>query len=334
MIRKNIITIILIADALLLLFGYLNFRLFPEKAGLPRQYTADINSFSFDPDDYYMGEKIIEFDGKKITKPGMVDFYLRNYKKNDTVTINSQYNGRIIEREVVLPPMYGDYDLVIMACVGLFYVFTGIFILIKFRNTVFSYVIHAATVFTAVMILFDESDMITYAPAVHYFIMAAFECSIFLVPVTFLHFSFTFPVPKPRFKYLILVPFYVAAAALIITNLINLTEIFFFGEDVSKSYFLNIHSTVSDIFLATGLTLTIAKLEHSALTIKDSLSRRQIYWVLLGITFGPLIYVFMILLPRLIMGYELVRDSIMQFTVIVAPVMLLISVTRKNGKTN
>lgn len=330
--KKNLIAKILILDCILILFGIINFRLLMNRAGLPPRYSNIINSFSFDVHNIYAGEEITEFDGKKIDRDGLLEFYLLNHSINDTVTIKSKLHGRIFENVVQLLPKYALSELGIMALVTLFYFFTGIYILLRFKPTAFAYILHMLAISTGMMVIFDWGETVTYSPLINFLLFTFFELGIFFVPALFLHFSFTYPMSESKSKFVVLVPFYFASTTFFIINICNLIAIFFFDKNITDSYFLSFHTKVADIFLIFGLILTIAKFEHSALTIKDKIYRKKIYCALLGISFGPLIYVFLMLIPRLILGYELVSASIMQFTIIIAPVMLLISVNIKETK--
>ncbi len=329
--KKKLLKVILGADIILLIFAGLNLNLLLQRADLPQEYKTSINSFTFDVKNIHKGREILEFDGKQINKSGLLDFYLLYHKKYDVVKIKSEYDEQIIETSIVLPPKYNWIDLTILIIVALFYFFTGIFILLKYRHSVFAYIIHMVTIFTGVMIIFDFGDITTYNKIIHFILLFLFEFGIFLVPTLFLHFGFTYPEPKSKFKFVFLVPFYFASAAFIIISFFNLISIFFWGNEVAETYFIEFHTYVADIFLIIGLILTIANLENSALNLIDMVYRKKIYWALLGISFGPLIYVFMMLVPRLILGYELVSESLMQFTIIVAPIMLLVSVSLRKS---
>ncbi len=328
-ISKHIIKIILIADFFVLVFAALNFSVLMKKAGLPPEYLANINSFSFDVKNINKGQKILEFDNKIIDKSGLLDFYLLYHKQNDTVQIKSVQNSNTIERKITLPAKVDIIELLIMAIVTLFYFFTGIYILLTFKSTAFSYVLHMVTIGTAIMVMFDWGNLISYPMIINFILFLLFDIGIFMVPTLFLHFSFLYPVTESRYKMLLLGPFYIASITFISISFINLIQIFFLGVDINSTNYLAFHTYISDMFLIIGLILTVAKLEHSALTISDVLARKKVYWALLGISFGPLVYVFLRLMPRLILGYELVSQAFLNFTIIIAPVMLLISVTRK-----
>jgi hypothetical protein len=331
--KKHRIKLILLLDAIIIIFGAMNFSLFFDKAGLPDIYKPDINSFTYDVKNIYHGERIIEFDGIKISDTEAIDFYLLNYKPNDIVNIKSNADGRIIERDIPLPSQFCAVELSIMATVTIFYFFTGIFILLRFKDTVFSLVIHMVCILTGVMIASDWGDLTTLPSFINFINFFLFECGTFLVPVFFLHFSFTYPIATSRYSMRFLVPLYIISITFIIISSLNIISVFYFGKDIAETYLLDFHNTVSDIMLIIGLILTVAKLEHTVLKMTNILYRKKVYWALLGISFGPLIYVFMILLPRLIMGHQLVSQSLMEFTIIIAPIMLLISVTRKNGSS-
>jgi hypothetical protein len=329
--KKHRIKLILLLDAIIIIFGAMNFSLFLDKAGLPDIYKPDINSFTYDVKNIYHGEKIIEFDGIIISNTEAIDFYLLNYKPNDIVNIKSIADSKVIERDIALPSQFCAVELSIMATVTLFYFFTGIFILLRFKDTVFSLVIHMVCILTGVMIASDWGDLTTLPSFVNFTNFFLFECGAYLVPVFFLHFSFTYPIPTSRYSMRFLVPLYIISITFIIISSLNIISVFYFGKDITETYLLDFHNTISDIMLIIGLILTVAKLEHTVLKMTNILYRKKVYWALLGISFGPLIYVFMILIPRHIMGHQLVSQSLMEFTIIIAPIMLLISVTRKNG---
>ncbi|MGE5679845.1 MAG: hypothetical protein ACM34K_03090 [Bacillota bacterium] len=327
--KNNLIILFLLADLVLLILGIFNLRTYIDKPGLPAEYQAVINDFSFDVKNIYKKEKIIEFDGKAINKNGLIDYYMLSHRYDDKVRIKSiGIEGKITEDTVSLTKCYYFYEIVIIFIVTLFFFFTGIFILLRYRSTSFAFIIHTLSISTGMMIILDWGDLITYSKIINYIIFLGFEASIYLVPTLFLHLSFTYPVRSRERSMYLLTPFYCAAITFIIISYIQITWIFYFGGDISKMYFLNFHTTIADVYLVLVLTLTIAKFEHSALTIEDVTHKKQIYWALSGITFGPLIYVFLCLIPRILMGHELVSLVFMQFTTVIAPVMLLVSVTR------
>ena len=328
-VKREIIRILLIIDCILLVFALLNSTLLWNKAGLPKEYKTNISSLTFQVKHINKVEQIIEFDGKKIDKPGLIAFYLMKHRINDSVTIKSILDDKIIVRHAILSRHFQKSDIIILIMVTLLYFFTGIYILLKYKTSEFAFIMHLLSVCTGVMVLYDWGDLFTYPKIISYIILSIFEIGIFMVPTLFLHFSFNYPVSNSKYKFIVLVPFYSISIVSIIISLINLTRIIFLNVDINDTNFLLFHTIIADIFLIVGLISTVAKLEHSALTITDALSRNQIYWVLLGISFGPLIYVFLRLMPRLLLGYELVSEVFLDITIIVAPIMFLVSVSRK-----
>jgi hypothetical protein len=105
-------------------------------------------------------------------------------------------------------------------------------------------------------------------------------------------------------------------------------QVFLCGIPLHDTHYLDIHGRVNDGFLILGLLCTVANLEHSALAIQDPYDRKRIYWVLLGIFFGPLVYVFLILVPRMMLEYELVSQSMMQYTLLMAPLMFYLAIRK------
>ena len=328
--RKRLFVIFLSLDVILLILGVLNFRLFINKAGLPHQYQPVVDDLSFNVKNIYRSEKITEFGGKEVANNGQLEFYLLSHKYNDTVKIKSvNPEGIVTEKDVALVKKYNTIDLMVMSLVALFYLFTGVFILLSYRDAASSYVIHAVAISVGAMIIFEWGDIYTYNSFLNFIFLWLFEVSIYTAPLMFLHFSFAYPVKGKESHFVFLTPFYCATLTFIIIATIHLVKIFFLGADITSLSFITFHTTVADVYLAVVLILTIAKLEHSTLTLTHAHYKKQIYWVLLGIMFGPLIYVFLFLAPRILLGYELVSAAFMQFTFVVAPITLLISITRK-----
>lgn len=327
--NKYLVHFFLSVDLILIVLGCFNFEALVEKASLPEKYKPKINSFSFNINEILKSEKITKIDDQKISHQWEIEFHLTHHSIGEDIVITSESAGQKKLEKVSLIPSNSTFDLITIAIVTLLYFFTGIYILIRFRKENYSYVLHWLAIATAIMVCFDTGSLRTFGNGFNFILISVFNIGVYLVPVLFLHFSFTYPVSNSRYKLMLLVPFYFASLTGIICSLLNISMFTLLGVSVEKTYYNHLHTFIADIFLIAGLILTVAKFEQSALIISEPLLRRKIYWALLGISFGPFVYVFLILMPRLILGFELVSDSLMQLTILIAPIMFLISVSQK-----
>ncbi|MDT8324226.1 MAG: hypothetical protein RRA94_08950 [Bacteroidota bacterium] len=216
---------------------------------------------------------------------------------------------------------FGTFDTVTNQIVGFTFLLFGIYVLLRHHRAGYAGILHALAVGTAVMILLDPGSLTTGGTAMDLALRLCFDVAIWLLPALFFHFSFIYPVEKDLPKRLIMFPWYLVSAAGVALSAFHLAAMHFAGVPGRDTPYMEIHGTYNDVFLIVGLLCTIANFEHSALTIPDPVQRKNAYWVLLGIMAGPLLYVLMMLVPRMLLGHELVNDSTLQYTLFIAPLM-------------
>jgi hypothetical protein len=266
---------------------------------------------------------LLRIDGQDVGADVEIPFLLARYRQGQQVTIATTGPAGKVEHAVTLTSLYSSFDTVSGMCIGGLFMFFGIYVLFRYRRMHVAAILHAIATGTAVMIVYDWGSLQTHSSGLNLALRALFDLAIWLLPVFFLHFSFLYPHTIYRFKRTLLFPAYAIAAAGAGLSLHSLFEILIHATPVQYTDYIRIHMLYNDIFLIVALLCTVAMLERSAMLIPNARERANVYWVLLGVVFGPLVYVFLILAPRILLGTALLSDSAMQYSLLVAPVMFL-----------
>lgn len=317
-----------LCDVLLMVIAWFNIVSMKAVADLPDEYRPKVRGLSSNAANMGASRAILRVEGNRADSPGLLRYYLCTYVPGDSVTVTDVRDNQTSERKIGLVSKYSPFDLGTMSIVGAIFCVFGIYVLVQHSSRPFAGVLHALAIGTAVMIAFDWGSLKLYPAwfnALRWFI---FDVAIWILPSLFLHFSFMYPNDKKGHKRLFTRFFYGVSLAGIGISAYYLVQIFFQGILLHDTHYLEIHAGINDGFLIAGLLCTVANLEHSSLAIHDPYDRKRIYWVLLGIFFGPLVYVFLILVPRMMLEYELVSESIMQYTLLMAPLMFYFAIRK------
>jgi hypothetical protein len=320
---------LLLCDVILVIIAWLNMASMKEVAALPSEYQPKARSLSSSAANVGASRAVLRIEGNEADSPGLLRYYLCKYTAGDSVTVTDVSSNVVSERKIGLVAKYTSFDLGTMTVVGVIYFVFGIYVILKHSSRPFAGVLHALAVGTALMILCDWGSLKLYLEPFNALRWFIFDVAIWILPSLFLHFSFMYPNEKRGHRRLFTTLFYMVSLSGIGVSAYYLVQIFFYGIHIYDTHYLDIHAQVNDVFLIAGLLCAAANLEHSALAIQDPYDRKRIYWVLLGISFGPLVYVFLILVPRMMLDYELVSQSMMQYTLLMAPLMFYLAI-RKN----
>jgi hypothetical protein len=308
-------------DLLVIVLAVSNIPALRDAAALPPPYEIPAMSTDYRSGTERAPTEITSLDGMRVARPELLPFVLGALRRGDSVRVIAAGDGQRISDTVALLPRFSTFDIFTSQIVGFVFLLFGIWVLLRHRRAGYAGILHALAVGTAVMILLDWGSQAVHGTALHLLLRFVFDAAIWLLPALFFHFSFIYPVEKDLPKRMILLPFYAVSAAGIALSAWYLGTIHLSGIPMQDTLYMEIHGTYNDVFLIIGLLCTIANFEHSALTIPDPVQRKNAYWVLLGIMAGPLVYVFMMLVPRMLLDHELVSNSVLQYTLLIAPIM-------------
>ena len=318
--RRSLTAIVVVAAGFLLLAG-LNLQSKREAAALPAEYLSPYFLLQYESENMPPSRRILRFDGERVSSASDLAFLLTLHRAGDTVIVLDERNGTPQTRTIVLRHAFRDLDLVTYLFVGAVFLLFALAVVLRYRQRTYAPVLLGVAFATAAMVLADWGSLAVHAPPVNFILRFVFDASIWLVPALFFHFSCSYPRDKGDALRRPRCAFYGAAALGMLASLVCLAAHFLFGVSLRATPYVTVHGTVNDVFIVLGLLATVANFEHSALTIRSAHERRSVYWVLLGVIFGPLVFVFLILVPRILVGSEFVSDTVMECTLLLAPAM-------------
>jgi hypothetical protein len=320
--------LLLLLDAVLLVLAVVNLDALRSAAALPPPYAAPHLALGDLPAPAAGRHRVLAFEGWKLAEPSILPFLLSKHSAGDTVSISAtpaSQDGAPVAERIVLAARFPLADLVSTFVIGCVFLVFGAYVLVRHRDHPWTLVLHALAASTAAMILFDWGTQIGHAPWLTLILRLIFDVSIWILPALFLHFSTLYPVALVRHRRLLLALFYIVSSLGIAFSILSLVPMYSLDADSLTLEYNLVHATINDIYLIIGLLAAAALFERTALSISDPLQRRRVYWILLGILCGPLVYVFLILIPRTLLGYELVSNTLMEYTLLTAPILFWIS---------
>lgn len=319
--RPTLLGAALLFDLLVIVLALLNLSALRDAAALPAPYEIPAMSTDYRGGSAATPAEIVTLDGVRVARQDLLPFMLCDLRKGNVIRITARHHGRLREDDVRLRARFTAFDIVTVQIVGFVFLLFGVYVLLRHRGTGYAGILHAVAAGTAIMILLDWGSLAVHGDAVNMLLRLCFDAAIWLLPTLFFHFSFIYPTEKDLPKRLLLFPWYTVSVLGILASAWYLGGIHLTGVPVQETRYMEVHGTFNDVFMIVGLLCTIANFEHSALTIPDAVQRKNAYWVLLGIMAGPLVYVFMMLVPRMLLGHELVSNSVLQYTLLIAPIM-------------
>jgi hypothetical protein len=319
---------LLVCDIILAVIAWFNIVSMKEAADLPAEYRLAVQGPPHDSAHGSPSFGIFRIDGNEADSSDLLRYDLCKYASGDSVTVTDVRGNIISGAKIRLVSRYSSFELGTIAFVGAVFLLFGVYIIVQHSAQSYAGVLHALTVGTALMILYDWGSLKPYSVSFNALRWFLYDAAIWILPTLFFHFSFKYPNEKKKYRRFFIAFFYVVSVLGVGVSAYYLVQLFFYGIGVLHTHYLEIHDQVSDVFLMVGLLCAVANLEHSALTIQDAYDRKRIYWVLLGISFGPLVYVFLILVPRTMLGYELVSLSMLHYTLLMAPLMFYLAIRK------
>jgi hypothetical protein len=330
-VKITLLAVVLLFDTLLIGLAWINIAALRDCAEAPVEYRRLTRPLAIDP---LMPEApaVEALDGRGTETIYLLRYRLCSYRAGDSVRVTIAGEHGRAERTIALARRFSNGSIVTFIIVGMAFFLFGIAVVLWRRHERYAVVLHCLSALTALMVLYDWGATTAVPAALLFITRFLFDCAIWLVPTLFFHFSFIWPSVKHASLRAVLLPWYLVSFAGIALSAWQLTGILLHGVSIEHTWYLALHYPVNDGFVVIGLLATVASFEHSALTIPNALVRRRIYWVLLGIIFGPLVDVFLIMVPRMMLGYELVSHSMMQWALLMGPATLWMAIRKRKGK--
>lgn len=318
--------------ALLAAMTWINISAKHAAADLPEEYRIPYMSMEYQSRPEKPARHVRAIDGRQIVAETYLPFLLSRYRHGDTVRVTDIDAATFPERDVVLVPKYSAFDIGTSFTLSTVFLLFALAVALRYRHRPYSVVLISVAMATAAMVMLDWGSLGVHGTTVNFLRWLLFDLAIWLLPTLFFHFSCAYPTEKRLPRKTILPVFYGISLIGIVLSVVDLISLFYRGVPVQHTFYVELHGMINDVFVVAGLLATVANFEHSAMGIANAYQRKSVYWVLFGIILGPLVYVFMILVPRTIMGQEFVSDTAMEYALLVAPITFWMAL-RRNGNS-
>lgn len=333
--KKRIINILILTfDLIFIIMAATNILLLYEKPAIPAELNSKNFIISSEDDKLIKGMQITAIiDSKdnqfKVENKHELEYILDLYKIGDRLDLFTYLEGSSAYVQVKLVHYYSLFFIIVVIIVGALFIFSGIYLFLRQKGLPVSGTFHWLMLSVAGMIVFTWGSLSYYSETLHFILRSLFDVSVFFVPPLFIHLSFQIPHEKWKNRKALMIPLYFISSLASIYLIFFESKIIFNAIDlISFNRYYFVVGTIGDIYLIAGLLFVVINLIHSAFTQKEESDRKKLSWIFVGFSFGPLIYVFLYLLPRQIIGTEIIPESVMLLTIGVAPITLFMSIVK------
>ena len=273
------------------------------------------------------GDTVIAIGGQRVRSNDELDFLTGEYKIGDSIPVELTRKGSRVSISVALVRDVSIDAIFIECFVALIFFFIAIAVTLLQKQEQTAHVFHHLCIAITALILLTSGRFTILPAGSGYLLELAFQLVYVLVPVLFFHFCLRFPRQSISGKK-ILIPFYLAAFA------ITIWADVVFLKAAYPAVNLNFYAEYRTAFDAIRIFFVIiflggfGNLIRTYRFTKEEFERRKLRWIFFGIAFGASGYIFLTLLPQLILGRALVNEEYSLLFSIVAPISFAIAIIR------
>jgi len=300
-----------------------------------------------------IGDKISTIDGLPVANVSQIEIALDGKKIGETATLEIRRDtllrtlitplggghGEVSQISadakknvsVKLTPKYNAKDAIVMALASMLFLALGVFVWIKRPNDQAALMFHWTTTAAAVSVAASSQYQVFSLP-VEGIAHLVSSLAFMLAPVLFVHFTYLFPSRKLfgqtladerrnwQWLYGISMTLSICSSAAFCLMRASMTEQTF------QQYALIL--SVNRWGFAIGMMAGIGNFVRSYIEADDETERRKLRWILLGLLTGPLSFVLLWALPKLLAGEPAVSREIMLLLSALTPLTFAIAIVR------
>ena len=322
-IKKISVILILMLDAVLIMMAVINITKIAGKADLPFEFNSENVILEGKFRDY----QITSFEGVKPGNSKEIEYLCDLKDIGDTVILNLSSEEKEFSVRIRLVNYYSDFYLAVIIFVSLFFFIPAIYILIKNQDKKFSHIFHWLLVSAALMINLTWGDIDQNSLIIDLFIRTLFIASLLFTPVLLIHFSFHVPNFKWAGLKKLIIPLYSYCISVFLILSVLTYRYLTTGNIDDFSVFSSLNTYLAEIFFIPCGIFAIGNFVHSYLVSSSEADRQKLLWIFLGFSFGPFVYIFLYMIPVMILGHRLIPEAVMILSLSIAPITFFIAIT-------
>lgn len=325
---------ILALDLFLLTLCALGVYRFAQKAGFPAQIESKGNAVIIKSlasgihSPLHIGDTVFSVDGQSVHTNDEIAFLCNQYRIGDPLPITCIRDQKAIIIPVRLTSYFTSAQIIIESIVGFLFFLIGMGVILFQKKENAARIFHHLCVSIAGLIFLTTGYFKISPLGIGYALELVFQAFFVIVAIFFIHFTLVFPNEKYPHKRKILFPLYGAAFALTIWAGIAFLIASYPAVDLTKYSAYNAANYAVRIFFIVVFFGGFGNIVHTYVISKGDIERRKLRWIFFGIIFGASSYIFLWVIPDLVIGRGLLDEEITLALSVVAPVSFAIAILR------
>ena len=200
----------LIVDAVIILLCIAGFYQLVVKPDLPNYISVSNSTKENHYYQYFSSDSVFSIDGNTVADTEELEIFLNKMRIGDSVTI--QIGSSEQQISVQLNPFYSLTELIIIAIVGVLFILSGMFVLLRCFNKPHAHIFHWSCLSTASIMFMSWGAQGQMPEWFSFIIRTGYHAAYAFVPASILHFTLLFP--KEKFvnrKHLLMVLYSISA---------------------------------------------------------------------------------------------------------------------------
>jgi len=271
--------------------------------------------------------RMISINGITFSSREELEVYIDNMKIGESILIGAGSSEKAAQYRIKTIPFYSTTYLLTVVITGTLFLLIAIFVVLKSTEKKPAVLFHRVIVLTAIIMMTTWGNYNALPHPSGIILRIMFHLAYLLAPVTFLHFNWTFPQDNSSDKKYLMIVLY--SAAVIIAAIQSIVFINMLSDEFRSlipvyTRWFNIGRVLFVGCVFTSLIVFI----YSFFTIRSSIERKKLKWLLLGYLIGPASFVILWVIPQAVTSEGLVPEEIMIMLMVSIPVTFAISILK------
>jgi len=287
-------TLLIVFDVIILLLCIAGIEQSRQKAWLRASVEPDssavarVSAVSPGEDVLRAGDALISIAGYRVRQVLDVEHVLNRYRAGSETTITFRRDGRLLTRSYRLTTFYSTSYLLIQTAGVLIFFSLAFFVISRKPRERDALLFHQLAITVAAIIAFTHGNYMMEPVGVGHVLRALFPSVNVFIGVLVLHFSFVFPRPKPVPLSLLIAIYAIGTVIAVAGGYASVRSVMPMDLSWAATYYSLLR--LAKLGMIVGAMAGIAVLILRFVRLRDSIARRQIAWVVIGVGFSIMIY--------------------------------------------
>ncbi len=323
--------VIIVIDLLIFSVCMVGLYQIANRPGLPFEVSNNDNMTVVNVNDSTLniktGDIIRDIDGLKLSAGDELEIYLDTKKIGDAVTINLERDAYNFYSNVSLVNYYTLFYVILAGSIGLIFFLFALFVVMKRYSEPEAHIFHWLSIGVAMIMMLTWGSCPSESKFIASLTRTGFHIGYTFTPALLAHFVLIFPVWKHKSISILTITLYMFAgilAILLTYQFINYINEFNSVNIYSYIFLFNI----ARILIATSVVFSIFTLIRAYKNSVNQSDRKKLKWIIFGLCIGPFLFIFLWVLPQLILNQNFVPEELIIISILSVPVCFSVSIIK------